>query len=51
LNCMFPILSLLHPKIIIFKEQTKIPNTFVSGILFLIQMGFLDSPFPRQDSM
>ena len=36
-------LFVLHPKIIIFEEQTKIPDTFVSGILFLFQMGFLDS--------
>ena len=33
----------MHPKIKIFEEQTKIPDTFVSGILFLFQMGFLDS--------
>ena len=34
---------MLHPKIIIFKEQTTIPDTFVSGIVVLNQMGFLDS--------
>ena len=40
LNCIFSILFVVHPKIIIFKEQTKIPDNFVSGILFLI-LGWL----------
>jgi hypothetical protein len=37
-------LFLLHPKIIIFEEQTKIPDTFVSGIFFLPAGLFREPP-------